>query len=53
MATQGGPLAAGVYDVPLDMEERVASLKLAAMGQKIDVLTQKQTDYLNSWQHGT
>lgn len=53
MATQGGPLAAGVYDVPLDMEERVAALKLAAMGQKIDVLTPKQIEYLNSWQHGT
>lgn len=53
MATQGGPLQPGVYDVPLDMEERVAALKLASMGQKIDVLTQKQTDYLNSWQHGT
>lgn len=53
MATQGGPLAAGVYEVPLDMEERVAALKLASMGQEIDILTPKQSEYLNSWQHGT
>ncbi len=53
MSTQGGPLQPGVYEVPLDMEERVAALKLAAMGQTIDVLTPKQTEYLNSWQHGT
>ncbi len=53
MATQSTPLAAGVYEVPDEMEERVASLKLAAMGQTIDILTPKQAEYLNSWQHGT
>ncbi len=53
MATQPTPLAAGVYEVPDEMEERVACLKLKAMGQTIDVLTPKQQEYLNSWQHGT
>jgi adenosylhomocysteinase len=53
MATQAAPLKPGVYDVPLDMEERIATLKLAAMGQTIDRLTDSQKEYLNSWQHGT
>ncbi len=53
MATQKTPLAPGVYEVPIEMENRVAALKLAAMGQTIDVLTAKQEEYLNSWQHGT
>lgn len=53
MATQPTPLAPGVYEVPDAMEQRVASLKLAAMGMKMDTLTEKQTEYLNSWQHGT
>lgn len=53
MATQKTPLAAGVYEVPMEMENRVAALKLQAMGQTIDILTPKQEEYLNSWQHGT
>lgn len=53
MASQKTPLVPGVYDVPEAMEQRVASLKLASMGQTIDMLTPKQSEYLNSWQHGT
>jgi adenosylhomocysteinase len=53
MATQPKPLSAGVYEVPEEMEQRVASLKLDAMGMKMDTLTSKQMEYLNSWQHGT
>lgn len=53
MATQKTPLAPGVYDVPEDMEKRVATLKLAAMEMYTDTLTPKQIEYLNSWEHGT
>jgi adenosylhomocysteinase len=53
MATQPKPLAPGVYEVPEPMEQRVASLKLAAMEMYTDKLTAKQEEYLNSWQHGT
>jgi adenosylhomocysteinase len=35
------------------MEQRIASLKLAAMNMQMDTLTAKQEEYLNSWQHGT
>jgi adenosylhomocysteinase len=53
MATEKTPLAPGVYDVPAAMEERVATLKLQSMGIQTDTLTPTQTEYLNSWQHGT
>jgi adenosylhomocysteinase len=53
MAVQNVPLAPGVYDVPEDMERKIASLKLAAMGRVIDTLTEEQERYLASWQEGT
>jgi adenosylhomocysteinase len=42
-----------VYDVPSDVENWVAKLKLAAMGIRIDALTKDQQTYLSSWSHGT
>jgi adenosylhomocysteinase len=46
-------LSAKVYDVPAEIDERVAKLKLASMGVKIDTLTPEQKKYLSSWQEGT
>ncbi len=42
-----------VYSVPEIIDHEIARLKLAAMGVKIDTLTDQQTQYLNSWQEGT
>lgn len=42
-----------VYDVPVEIDEKVSRLKLAAMGVKIDTLTPAQQKYLASWQEGT
>lgn len=42
-----------VYDVSSEIEETVASLKLASMGLTIDTLSKEQEKYLKSWQHGT
>jgi adenosylhomocysteinase len=42
-----------VYSVPEEIDHNIARLKLAAMGVQIDVLTEKQTAYLNSWKEGT
>jgi adenosylhomocysteinase len=42
-----------VYTVPKEQDERVASLKLAAMGVKMDRLTDEQKKYLAGWQEGT
>ncbi len=42
-----------VYGVPLDIDMEIARLKLESMGIVIDVLTEEQIKYLNSWQEGT
>jgi adenosylhomocysteinase len=42
-----------VYDVPLEIDEEVAALKLASMGIDIDVLTPEQQKYMASWSEGT
>ena len=42
-----------VYTVPVDLDKRVAKLKLESMGIKIDRLTSEQEEYLASWNEGT
>jgi adenosylhomocysteinase len=42
-----------VYKVPVDIDRRIAELKLASMGVKIDRLTTEQKKYLASWEMGT
>jgi adenosylhomocysteinase len=42
-----------VYPVPREIDERVARLKLEALGVQIDELTPKQIKYLQSWEFGT
>jgi len=42
-----------VYDVPKEIDEWVASLKLKSMEIVIDTLTKEQEEYLASWQEGT
>ena len=46
-------LTAKVYEVPSDVENWVAKLKLGSMGIRIDALTKEQEHYLSSWAHGT
>jgi len=50
---QRGQLAPEVYGVPEDIDREVARLKLAAMSVEIDTLTDEQSSYLTSWEHGT
>ena len=42
-----------VYPVPFDIDQEVARLKLKSMNAEIDVLSQEQDKYLNSWAEGT
>jgi adenosylhomocysteinase len=49
----GGPLAPGVHPVPAAVDERVARLKLAALGVRCDDLTAAQAGYLGGWRQGT
>jgi adenosylhomocysteinase len=53
MLAHADELERTVYDVPQEIDERIAELKLEAMGIKIDVLTPEQEKYLASWQAGT
>ena len=46
-------LTAKVYEVPSDVENWVAKLKLSSMGIRIDSLSKEQQKYLSSWSHGT
>ena len=48
-----GTLSPKVYHVPQEIDERIAALKLKAMGVGIDTLTAKQERYLLSWREGT
>ena len=42
-----------VHVVPEEIDAEIARLKLEAMDIDIDVLTEEQIKYLNSWQEGT
>ena len=53
LASNAGDLAPDVYDVSGDIDRRVATLKLEAMGVAIDTLTEEQAAYLSGWQEGT
>jgi adenosylhomocysteinase len=53
MAKNASKLEKRVYSVPVDIDNEIARIKLEAMGVKIDVLTEEQVKYLNSWEEGT
>lgn len=48
-----GKLKSQVYVLPKKLDVQVASLKLVAMGIRIDTLTPEQKKYLSSWNEGT
>ena len=51
--SRNGGLAVQVHNVPRDIEQRVATVKLGSMGIRIDRLTRQQREYLTSWHVGT
>jgi len=48
-----GKLETKVHDVPVEIDQKVAALKLDSMGVSIDKLTPEQEKYLSSWGEGT
>ena len=50
---KGDKFKPGIYPVPRDIDREVGRLKLASMGMTIDVLTDEQRKYLESWESGT
>ncbi len=48
-----GKLEPGIYNIPVELDQQIASIKLAAMGIGIDTLTADQKHYIASWDEGT
>jgi adenosylhomocysteinase len=42
-----------VYNVPQEIDEKVALLKLKGMGIEIEQLTEEQKEYMKQWKYGT
>jgi adenosylhomocysteinase len=53
MVKEAKNLENSVYPVPVVMDHEIARLKLASEGATIDILTDEQVKYLNSWDMGT
>ena len=52
LALHGDALEHRVLDVPREIDEEIARLKLESLGVEIDELTPEQADYLSSWGSG-
>ncbi len=46
-------LKPGIVDVPIDIDDKVGSLKLQSMGIEIDKLTEEQYNYIHGFLEGT
>ncbi|MGE5597392.1 MAG: adenosylhomocysteinase [Hyphomicrobiales bacterium] len=53
IATNHHKLEKKVYELPKEVDQEIARLKLHAMDVQIDYLTEEQQRYLTSWQEGT
>jgi adenosylhomocysteinase len=53
LSQNASSLEPAVHDVPPQIEETIARLKLASLGVEIDKLTPEQERYLKSWAEGT
>jgi adenosylhomocysteinase len=53
IARNGKKLKGGVYEVPREIDEQVAHLKLSSLGLSIDQMSKEQQKYLCSWDVGT
>jgi adenosylhomocysteinase len=49
LVVNGETLEHRVLDVPKEIDEEIARLKLESLGVEIDELTPEQLDYLSSW----
>ena len=53
LTANGDTYAAGVHDVPDELDREIAEIKLDAEGVDHDSLSDEQREYLDSWDHGT
>ena len=42
-----------VYTLPSEVDLKIAATKLGLMGGDLEILTEEQVNYLDSWEHGT
>ena len=42
-----------VYTLPSEVDLKIAATKLGLMGGELEILTEEQVSYLDSWEHGT
>ena len=50
VALNRGKLEIKCHDIPAEVDNDVAARKLASCGMKVDKLTEKQEEYLKSWE---
>ncbi len=48
-----GKLEPGIYTLPSEIDDRVATIKLGHLGGTLEQLTEEQVAYLSGWQEGT
>ncbi|MCL4332084.1 MAG: adenosylhomocysteinase [Candidatus Thermoplasmatota archaeon] len=48
-----GDMESKVYEVPREIDNEVAMIKLRSLGIKLDNLSSEQLEYMNSWKEGT
>ena len=53
LVKKGKELERKVYNVPQEVDEQVAWLKLRGMGIEIDQMTEEQKEYVKQWRYGT
>ena len=53
LVRRAGRLKPRVYRLPRRIDERIARMKLEALGVKLEKLTREQREYLKSWRLGT
>ena len=53
LVKKGKELERKVYNVPQEIDEQVAWLKLRGMGIEIDQMTEEQKEYVKQWRYGT
>jgi adenosylhomocysteinase len=53
LAREGKSLRHEVYDIGVEQDRAIASVKLATMGRRIDLLSTAQTSYLTDFSSGT
>jgi adenosylhomocysteinase len=53
LITNRDDLEPKIYTLPTEIDDQVASIKLAHLGGGLETLTQDQVEYLSGWQQGT